>query len=60
MASIALGEGPNTFSLAPIRALNLRPIARSCASGPTNGTLAGSASTWAVVLGVLLIINFSL
>ena len=51
IASTAAGDGPNTLSFAPIRARNARPRARSCASGPTKGTVAGSRSTMRVKRG---------
>jgi hypothetical protein len=38
----AAGEGPKTLSFAPSRATKPRPRARSCASGPTNGTVDGN------------------
>ena len=41
MAATAFGDGPKTLSFAPIRATNGRPMARSCVSGPTKGTVAG-------------------
>ena len=45
IALIALGEGPKTLSLAPRRAANSAPLARSCVSGPTNGTVDGRLAT---------------
>ena len=42
---MAPGAAPNALSLAPSRARNGRPRARSSASGPTNGTLAGNSAT---------------
>src|SRR5690349_19804848 len=45
MRAITRGEGPKLLSLAPMRARKGRPRSRSCASGPTNGTVEGSAAT---------------
>jgi hypothetical protein len=45
MASMAFGEGPKTLSFAPMRARKGWPRLRSCASGPTKGTLAGREAT---------------
>ena len=45
MAATTAGDGPNTLSLAPMRARNLVPERRSSASGPTKGTEEGSVST---------------
>src|SRR5688500_16187756 len=45
IAATTFGEGPKLFSLAPILARNGLPRTRSCASGPTNGTVAGSERT---------------
>ena len=50
IASMTIGEGPKTFSLAPMRAVNGRPRPRSCVSGPTNGTVAGKLRTNGVML----------
>src|SRR5690606_15930150 len=45
------GDGPKPLSLAPMRARNGRPRARSCASGPTKGTVAGNRAASAVSAG---------
>jgi hypothetical protein len=44
MAATALGEGPKTLSLAPIRVLIVKPVRRCKDSGPTKGTVDGSLS----------------
>lgn len=51
IAATTDGAGPKQFSLAPMRALNGLLRVRSCASGPTNGTVEGSAPTSGVKLG---------
>src|SRR5262245_56953456 len=43
--SMTTGEGPKLLSLAPMRARKGLPRVRSCASGPTKGTVAGSEAT---------------
>ena len=45
LALIAFGDGPKPLSFAPSRARNIIPEARSCASGPTNGTVCGKSTT---------------
>ena len=42
MAAITDGAGPKLLSLAPMRARNGLPRVRSCASGPTKGTVSGN------------------
>jgi hypothetical protein len=45
IAARALGDCPKALSLAPMRTRSVRPMRRSSASGATNGTTAGSASS---------------
>jgi hypothetical protein len=54
IAAMALGEGPKTLSLAPMRARKGWPLARSCVSGPTKGTLAGREATRGVGRGPVI------
>jgi hypothetical protein len=50
MAAMALGEGPKTLSLAPMRARRGIPVRRMMVSGPTKGTVEGSESMRGVKL----------
>src|SRR5262245_32166974 len=52
IAATARGEGPNTLSLAPMRARKGRLRMRSWASGPRKGTVAGNPSISGVKRGL--------
>lgn len=54
MAATAWGEGPNRLSFAPSRAAKRCPRARSCASGPTKGTVEGSDAARGVKRGPVM------